>query len=199
MTRVSRLRARAVASIGPPPLPNAQDLAHVTIEAQNVWSNFVRSYLISCVFSPKKVKGGRVTLGNQAILNPGDVVWAAAKAARGPTAPAPTSRREEPSWHDVPLFVRTAQALQCSHLAQIQSALSLQTRVLQDLPVFRNFYAHRNEESARKAVNLASSQYLIRGYRHPTMVLAQPAYRRTQAVILDWLDDMGSIMELLCD
>jgi hypothetical protein len=84
-------------------------------------------------------------------------------------------------------------------LAQVQAALSLQTRVFFDLPSFRNFYAHRNRESAESAILLAKRNYLIAGPNHPSDVLAEPARNRPQALILDWIDDMSAIVELLCD
>jgi hypothetical protein len=77
--------------------------------------------------------------------------------------------------------------------------MSVDTRALQDLPVFRNFYAHRNEETAAKAIALAERQYLIRGRTHPTLAIATPPYQRPQPLILDWLDDIRAVIDLLCD
>lgn len=176
-----------------------KDFAYVVIEAQNLWANFLRSYLLSCLFSPRRIRGDRVALGNAMIRLPGDLLHAAAKAQKGPTAAAPTARREEPAWHDVNVFLRTCQDIQCSHLIDVQTALSVSTRAFYDIPVFRNFYAHRNEESAQKALALARKQYLITTVRHPTDALATPALKRPQALILDWLDDLDVVMELLCD
>lgn len=197
--RLSRLRARAVLGVANRNPLRDRELAYVVLEAHNLWANFTRSYLLSCIFQPKRCTGGRVTHANAAIQTPGDVLLAANKAARGPFAPAPTTRREEPSWHDVALFHKTCQDLQCSHLAHVQAALSLQTRVFHDLPPFRNFYAHRNRDSAQRAIQLAKNTYLISGPTHPSDVLCEPAKNRTQALILDWLDDMRTIVELLCE
>jgi hypothetical protein len=197
--RLARLRARAVLGIANSNPERDREMAYVVLEAQNAWANFSRSYLISCIYKPRRCTGGRVTHANATIQTPGDVLYAANKLAKGPHAPAPATRRDEPAWYDTALFGRTSQELQCSHLAEVQAALSLQTRVFYDLPSFRNFYAHRNGESAQKAVQLARTQYLITGPRHPSDVLALPAKNRTQALILDWLDDMRAMVDLLCD
>ena len=197
--RLWRLRARAVVGIALRNPLRDRELAYVVLETQNLWTNFSRSYLLSCVYRPKRCTGGRVTHANAAIQTPGDVLFAANKLARGPLAAAPVSRRDEPSWHNIALFRNTCQHLQCSHLAHVQAALSLQTRVFYDLPSFRNFYAHRNGESAQKAIQLAKRIYLIAGPTHPSDVLAEPARNRTQALILDWLDDISAIVDLLCD
>lgn len=122
----------------------------------------------------------------------------AAKVARGPLAPAPTSRRDEPAWHDVTIFIKTCEAIRCSHLGEVQSAMSLHTRVFYDLPLFRNFYAHRNEESAIRALGLARRQYLITRARHPSEAILSPAPKRPQALLLDWLDEMEAVIDLLC-
>lgn len=199
--RRARLEARAANALDPTMERSERDkhLAYVVIEVQNLWANFIRSYLLSCLFSPRRIHGRRVALGNGTIRLPGDLLHAAAKVQKGPNAAAPTARREEPPWHDVSLFLKTCQVIQCSHLTEVQAALSVPTRVFYDIPAFRNFYAHRNEESAQKALELARRQYLITTARHPTDALATPALRRPQALILDWLDDLGVVMELLCD
>lgn len=196
---IARLRAQAVEATKFGTSPADRELAYVVLETQNLWSNFVRSYVISCLFRPRRCSGGVVTIGNAAVRTPGDIIQAAARAVKGPTAPAPTNRREEPAWHDVAVLLKTCGYMQCSHQAHIESALSIPTRAFQDLPVFRNFYAHRNEETAAKAIDLAARQYLIRGHTHPTPALATPSYRRPQPLVLDWLDDIRAVIELLCD
>jgi hypothetical protein len=199
LRRLRRLRAGAVTGVAAENPRRDRELAHVVLEAQNLWANFSRAYLLSCIYKPRRCTGSRVTYSNAAIQTPGDVLYAANKLARGPNAPAPLTRRDEPPWHDISLLHRTCQHLQCSHLGQVQAALSLQTRVFHDLPTFRNFYAHRNLESAQNAVQLARRNYLIIGPTHPSDVLAEPARNRPQALILDWLDDMRAIVELVCD
>lgn len=89
--------------------------------------------------------------------------------------------------------------MQCSHLAEIRMAFSVSTRVFDDLPTFRNYYAHRNEESAKKAIYIARRYYVISGASSPTEALATPALKRTQPLILDWLDDMSVVMQMLCE
>lgn len=200
-SRLARLKALTISAISPTTDSSARDqqLSYVVLEAHNLWANFIRSYLLSCLFLPRRMHGGQVTLGNNAIVSPGDLVHCAAKLQKGPMAPAPTTRRDEPKWHDVSMFLKTCQAIQCSHLMNIQAALSVQTRVFYDLPTFRNFYAHRNEESAEKALALARKQYLITTAVHPTDALTTPAIRRPQSLVLDWLDDMYVVMGSLCE
>ena len=200
-SRLRKLRGRALVlsreSFG---AANREELAgHIVIELQNLWSNYVRSYLLSLLLSPLRKNGCRAVIQNLAVTSPGTLLHSAAIAARGAHAAAPVSRRDEPSWHDVQVFMRTCHRIDPSNREQIFSALAIETRVLQDLPVFRNFYAHRNEGSASRAVELAQKAYLIRGVRHPTLALIGHAPRRPQCVLLDWIDDVGVYMDLLCE
>jgi hypothetical protein len=196
--RLDRLRSCAATGLASDRPQRDKLIAYVAIETQNLWSNFCRSYLISCVLRPKRHGKPRVTLGNAAISNPVDAILLANRIHRGAAAPAPTSRREEPPWHDSAIFLKTCMGMGCSHVAEVQAALSVSTAALQHLPVFRNFYAHRNDETARKAVSIGR-QYLIVGYMHPTDVLSQPTQKRPQALILDWIDDIESIISFLCE
>jgi len=194
-----RLRALAIDALARTAPGRDRQLAYVAIEAQNLWGNFSRSYALSCLFRPKRVANGKVTLTNASITTPAAVLFLAAQVRRGAAAVLPTTRRDEPAWHERALLIKLCLAMGCSHAADVQSALSLMTTVFEGLPTFRNFYAHRNDESAEKAIAFARRQYLITGIYHPSAALATPAYKRPQPLILDWLDEMQAVMELLCD
>jgi hypothetical protein len=64
--------------------------------------------------------------------------------------------------------------------------------------VVRNFYAHRNDQTARAAKEIAR-HYTIAGLDHPTQILSTPAYGRPQVLILDWIDELTIIVEFLCE
>jgi hypothetical protein len=88
--------------------------------------------------------------------------------------------------------------MNCDHLANVEAALSTGTSVFQHLPTVRNFYAHRNEETSRKALAVGVT-YVIADKPAPTPMLLTPAIKRPQALMLDWIDDIETVMELLCD
>lgn len=191
--RIDLLRAYWVAE-----LASDRRLAYVVIEVQNTWSNFARAFLLSMLCAPRRRSGNRVVLGNLTATTPGALLLVATHACK-PTSPPPLERRDEPSWHDTGNFLKACTALAPSNLAEIQAALSLQARVFSDLPVFRNFYAHRNEETAARAVGVARRTYLITGVRHPSQALLKPARTRTQPLLADWLDEMKVVLQLICD
>jgi hypothetical protein len=196
--RIGRLRTKAVAALPMGSHLRDREFAYVVLEIHNLWSNFARTYVLSCIGRPRRAGGGKVSCGNMSICTPADVIWAAAKIARGPLAPPPSERRDEPKWHEVSLLHKTCKEMQCSHLADVQAALSLPARVFHDLPTFRNFYAHRNEETAAKALSLARQNYLIVGHSHPSTALAAVPGTRPQCLLLDWIDELETVCSLLC-
>src|SRR5690606_15185998 len=107
------------------------------------------------------------------------------------------SRREEPPWQDPAILLKSCADLECSNLDQIQAALAVPTTAFSGWPPFRNFVAHRNGDTLRRAQDVATSWGVVAD-AHPLEILTFPAYGRPQSVLLDWLDDLRSISELLC-
>src|SRR4051812_29979207 len=87
--RLERLKTISNAALAVATSRNDRDkrLGFVILETQNLWSNFVRSYLLSLLSSPRRANGKRVALGNLAVNTPGDLLHIAAKATKGPLAP----------------------------------------------------------------------------------------------------------------
>ena len=85
----------------------------------------------------------------------------------------------------------------CSNFIDIQAAFSIQSKVFEHLPTFRNFYAHRNDYTALKAKNIAR-YYTISEHNHPSNIIFSYAYGRPQILILDWIDDLKTVVEFLC-
>jgi hypothetical protein len=114
-------------------------------------------------------------------------------AGKGP----PWNRREEPTWHERQTLLKLSSILGASNDSQIQAALSYKTWVFADLPVFRNFFAHRNDETAKRARALAS-HYTVSSQLRPSEILCSVAPGRPQRVLADWLDDLRNVVDLLC-
>lgn len=175
-------------------------LGYCVLELQTLWANFVRSFLLSLLYRPKRRRGPRAFIGDRSITTPGALIHAAARAAKGPLTPAPISRREEPSWHDVSVLLRTMRFIRASNTPEVESALSIPSRALHDMHVFRNFYAHRNEDASIRAVRLASTYYGISpSVRRPSEALLTVAFGRPQCILLDWFDEVDVILELTCE
>ena len=182
------------------PWPQSDRLvSFVTIQCRNAWENFARAYFLSCTLSPWKEKGSQITLSNSAIQTFDDAIDAAVRTCKPRTSHQRNRRRrDEPAWHVPVTLIKSCDEIGCSNHTEIRDTLLSQAIVFNHLSTFRNFYAHRNEETAMKAKQIAPD-YSISLRRHPTEILLSPAYDRPQVLILDWIDDIEAVVELLCE
>ena len=175
-------------------------MAHVSINLLNTWSNFSRAYYLSSILNPKTEGGYRITV-NPAIPSFDDARRMAVNCYRRHGVPLPPGtpihRREEPTWHDNNVLMRTCQELGHSNLAHIRSAFSGNTKTLVNLPIFRNYFAHRNQGTKSAALASAQNVYSIVETR-PAFVLVNSAPGSRNMLVLDWLDDIKLIIEYLC-
>ncbi len=174
-------------------------LAFVTIECLNIWANFVRSYYLSCMYSTVTV--GRVhvsaALGG---IDENHAIGLAVKYWRHraqPKADGSWHRREEPAWHDPNLLIPICRWANFTNIADIEAAFSTGDRTFLDLPVFRNYFAHRSIQTAKAAQSLAI-RYGIPGSKQPSEILRYRPLGRPQPLILEWIDHILFTIEFLC-
>lgn len=180
-----------------------QEISYVTIELHTAYSNFARSYFLSCVIKPVARSGIRITC-DPAITSFIDAIDASMKACKNSiwlraNGNKNWSQRDEPAWHQTNTLMNSCQEISCSNQANIINALSVPTHAFQDLTKFRNFFAHRNKSTMSIALNLASQYSIPVSHNfHPSKILCMSAYGRTQSLILDWIDDISLVIDLLC-
>jgi len=176
-----------------------QRVSFIVIEALNLWASFVRSYYLSCaVMQPLRESGARVTIGLAGIHDSVDALAVSIRTLKprvtwGP----PWSRNDEPAWHAPGTLVTLARAINSSNQPEIAAAFGYSTKVFQYLPSVRNFFAHRNEETADRIVNVARS-YRLNPKLRPSEILCSNVPRRPQSLMSDWLDDLRLTVSLLC-
>jgi hypothetical protein len=107
------------------------------------------------------------------------------------------NRRDEPTWHDPNVLMNVCKNMQCSAQANIQAAFSLGQSVFLHLPVVRNFFAHRSDETNRAAKNIAP-QYTLSTYLAPAEMILASRPSASVPVIIEWLDEMKITSEFLC-
>lgn len=176
-------------------------ISYVTIACLNTWVNFARAYFLSCTLSPWREQGLQIQLSNPNIRTFDDAIDAAIKKCRNsrwkPGQHGNWTRHDEPPWHVPKTLTDSCDEIGCSNYTDIQNAFSIQTKVFNHLPTFRNFYAHRNDETAIKTQKIAG-EYTISTPRHPSKILLSSAYGRPQVLILDWIDELDTIVQFLC-
>lgn len=171
-------------------------VAFVTIETLNLWASFARAYYLSCLLGAKRDTGQRVKVTVPSIRTTTDAIAFAMNLLKPKKTP-PWGRRDEPSWHDPRNLLKLLTECGASNLIQAQAAFSYPTSVFRDLPVVRNFFAHRNEESVRKTADVARSLGVSATLR-PSEILCSRLRSRPQNVLSDWLDDLSNVIESLC-
>ena len=173
-------------------------ISHVCINLQNTWAEFCRAYALSSVRRPARLSGGFISVGAVHVRSERDVVVAAMQRFRPRVYNRGNwSRREEPAWHDPNTLLGTMEDVRASNLDEIRAALSLGSSVFDDLPVFRNFYAHRTETTAIKA-RVIAYRYGIPRLDHPTDILCCTPPRAAQSVMVEWIDDIWVTVQMLC-
>ena len=106
-------------------------------------------------------------------------------------------RRDEPTWQDPNVLMRVCGNVGCSIQVQIGQAFSLSQNVFNDLPVFRNFFAHRNGQTSQAAKDIAP-RYTLPSHLSPTELLLSVSPGATETVIVDWLSELVITAEFLC-
>lgn len=169
----------------------------VVIETQNTYSNFSRNYFLSCTRNPKLISGIKVSC-DPSIGSYKSALDTAMKSLRPKTFQKGNySRFDEPQWHLPKTLCTSCQEIKCSHITQITNAFSLPVKVFDDLPKFRNFYAHRNDDTIIKPRQIASN-WGIPSRQHPTDILSSIPLGRPQPLLIDYLDEMLNVIDLLC-
>lgn len=188
-SRSARLRDAAVGL--QPPL-NGSERAYssfVVLEVLTLWANFARFYFISCALGAKSPDGGRVQLG---VAPFADEKAALAFGAKGEK----NKSRGEPIWHDFDAFGRVMGKLNLADPTRLLTSLGYPSKVFDDLPPCRNFFAHRTQNTARKVKNVARRNG-INPALPPSEVVCTPATGRSYPLVVDWLDDLTAIIEIL--
>ena len=156
-------------------------VAYVAIEALNAWALFSRSFYLSCVLGATTERKKTVTVSTTP--DPlGAAIVCCNKWAK-PSASGTWHRRDEPAWHDPNVLMKVCGNIRCSIHTEIGQAFSLSQNVFNDLPVFRNFFAHRNGDTSQAARNIAP-RYTLPTHLTPTEILLAVSPGSTEPVIL---------------
>jgi hypothetical protein len=192
-------------------LPTVPDPSHdrvvafVVIEALNTWASFCRSFYLSCVFRARRANGAKVALGKEAhIVTRDQAIEFAVLTVRGHSYVqnhrGPWKWRDEPKWYDPSVINNISPRLALSNLAQIQGAFGIPTVAFSEIPVFRNFFAHRNHDTASRVRSLITRSYTTYGFSrrtNPSAFLCARLPARPQNVLADYIDDIRNVTALM--
>jgi hypothetical protein len=175
-----------------------QLLSYVTIEGLNLWTMFARCYFLSSALKARTSNGPRVVIAVGGINTQNDALTFAVYQERprfvGMTGP--WAYWQEPTWRNPVAFDRVMAALKPSNLGNLRKGLAYPTTALDDLPVFRNYYAHKGRNTALQARSIAR-KYALSPAMRPSELLCSRGPGRPQSLLADWLDDVRNIVELM--
>jgi hypothetical protein len=179
-------------------------VTHCVLELHNCWYSISRSLYLSSAFRARDGNGARITLAHVPQATSMDD---ALGHAIGRAKPRLFSRRsppwtwsDEPSWSKAKVLLDSLDELGASNLPTVTAALSLPGATIDNLGPFRNFFAHRGEDTARKLRPLLS-RYAISPTLRATEALAMrasgPQGQRPQPLLVDWIDDVRNVVALI--
>ncbi|WP_158791518.1 hypothetical protein [Granulicella sp. L60] len=174
-------------------------MAFVTIETLNAWAQFSKAFYLSCVINAKTESRITISVAPSGMSTNDAIRKAIVRFNRyaTPNSAGEWSRRDEPPWHDPNVLLEVCRITNCSQYGQMQAAFSMGQRVFVDLPVFRNFYGHRNRLSAEAAQRIGSLYLLSTALRTSEMLLkSKPA--ASVSVLLEWIAELKVTSEFIC-
>jgi hypothetical protein len=197
--RIARLRL-IVSPLSLPATPEAdRAIAWAIIEADNLWAGFLRAYYLSATIHARTASGGKIALSSAAFPDLQSALKFAARLKDPKFKKSFVSRRDEPAWHNTTDFLKLLQRIGVSNLPRVQAGLAYGTTFFNHLRTIRNFYAHRCDDTSRKAggvgikLGLSATPSL-----HATQIMCTRLPKRPQNIATDWLDDIGNVIDLLC-
>lgn len=175
-------------------------IAYVTIEFLNTWANFCRSYYLSCVCSAVTVKGHKIRSSSNLTINQaiGVAINLCKRYPVSANSNGTWNRRDEPTWHSPNVLMKVCAHIACSNINNIQNSFALGSRVFDDLPVYRNYFGHRNESTLRSVRTIAANLGVSPNLRPAEMLMTVPL-RANRPLLVEWLDDATITAELLCE
>ncbi len=197
--RLDRLERRLSVTASLPAHERDPLVAYVSVEALNAWSQFSKAFYLSCALNARTESKAKVQTTPPG-LSMDDAIGRAIllyKPRSMPNSLGQWQRRDEPTWHDPAVLMRVCLNINCSLHSQMQAAFSSGQQVFADLPVFRNFYGHRNRLSSAAAQNL-SPRYLLPSNLRPSEILLKAGPRASTSVLIEWLAEMKFTAEFLC-
>lgn len=196
LKRFAALRPLVVDALAASPRGRVRLLTFVTVDLHNTCSAFLRSYFLSSATSAWLSNGMRIT-NPYAFRTQRDALTFAVKLVNSKQGGnGPWLRHQEPAWHRSGLFLRILNAAGCSNAAGVNAAWSVGTNALTDLTTARNYFAHRNDQTATYLRALGTA-YGVPSPQPPDVLLTTHGTGRPQSVLEDWFDDLETVFTLM--
>jgi hypothetical protein len=106
------------------------------------------------------------------------------------------TRQELPDFQNKGHLTKCLAYINASISPDVDAAVSFSSRVLNDLPTMRNFFAHKSRDAASSASALGR-HYGIVGRRSPDDLLVAVPPGAGDMLVREWLSDIAAILRLM--
>lgn len=202
--RIRRLETLC-ASIKPGLKETDRYVSYAALESLNAWTCFVREFYLSCgVLQARTITGVVAAPTNLSLADERQAILHAIGLLRPPpifaraNASAVISSRDEPTWHEISVILKLSASLGLTNNNSVIQALAYPTTFFRDMPVIRNFFAHRNMSTAEKVSAIALKHYQMPNLKCATDFLRSLLPGRPETVLAEWLTDLRLISDEMC-
>lgn len=171
-------------------------IAYSIIELQNTWIEFLKNFYLSCTIRAHLLHGGRIKHRQGFIARPQQALAEAVYVLNPRFRGSNWRKHRGPNWIQPTTLITLTRHFGFSNQNNIYAAMSYQPHIFNSLPELRNYFAHKNVNTYRTAMNLAP-KYGIRA-QNPTDIVLAYAPNRPQTIVQDWINDLIFVMEYLC-
>lgn len=167
------------------------------IQALNVWSEFSRGFLLSSARGAYDCSGRKATATT--VVPGGERELACHLTEKLGKKKRAFERRQELRWHKADILQQAAGYLGLTNLEAVDKVLSCNFSFFQDLEPARNFFAHRNPDTAREVRDVAR-RLAIPGFISglPRDILLFASSNRPVPLARLWLGEMRQAAAILC-
>lgn len=192
--RLRYLRAVEVGARGAPGRDADRACSFVAVEALNFWTQYCRDFVIQCARGAMTVGGVAVKATTVPYTSRDDLLTDLAKrfGHMKKNAVGPPGGLQEPTWRVPQRVADVARYLGLANEGSIRSATSVGTVVVSELPVARNFAAHRCESTA-EGLRQLGIKYGVGPAPKLAEVMQAPGASGGVTVASEWLAEIDNL------
>lgn len=200
LNQLARIESRVLSCSVPPRPEDERIIALAMIDTHNLWTSFSRHYYLSCAIGTRSRRGVKITPANGPFVHVGLAIDFAVTTLK-PWLKRPKTGAwnplQEPAWYKPKTLLQLANRSAMPHEPDIITAFSLQSRVFEDAPVVRNFFAHRGQGTAETVSTLPLAYQLPSSLR-PAIFLGSQSPGRVRSVLAEWIINYRQVISRLC-
>jgi hypothetical protein len=190
--RLVRLEGLAIEAASFDDREKRRAASYIAIELHNCWAMFARSSYVSVMCGTRTLTGGRAGPGVNVVCT------SRAQAIQQAIAFVQTrpNSTKEPHWFDSTVYTRLANNFQFANLASVTNAFGYTTNFFTLAPTFRNYFAHKNEETAGKVERIRQHRFPT-GPSCPGRLMVEVLQVTSPPLAREWIHDVRVIGTLL--